>query len=193
MSAVLGEYELDKTYEDGKQYADDDKLRVRFEVRAVQNEFKSKQEGRPIFYDQEYIQIIVPGSREISTFPMDDNYKRRFKRAYDNWKANTEQHTINGTVLSEMTWLSKSQIAELNYSNIFTVEDLAELSDVNAQKFMGNNQMRDRAKRYLEAARGEAPMLKMQAELEQRDNHIAVLNRKVEELQAAFEKMDKRK
>jgi hypothetical protein len=192
MSFAAGIYDHDKTYEDGKQFSDDDKLYVKFEVRAVRNEFKSNQEGRPIFYDQEYIQIIVPGSRDISTFPLDDHYKGRFRKAYDKWKANTEATTIDGTLLSELPWLSKSQIAELNYSNIHTVEQLANLSDANALKFMGNHSMRERAKNYLAAAAGEAPMLKLQAELEQRDNHIQVLTRKVEELTAAFEKLDKK-
>ena len=39
------EFEGDKTYEDGKQYSDDDKLLVKFEVRAVKNEFETEQAG----------------------------------------------------------------------------------------------------------------------------------------------------
>lgn len=193
MSAVMSEYELDKTYEDGKQYSDDDKLMVRFEVRAVKHEFKSNEAGRPIFYDAEYIQIIVPGSREISVFPMDDSYKRRFKARYDKWKTDHEEMKIEGTLLSELTWMGKSQIAELNFANIHTVEQLANMADVDAKNFMGNFQLRERAKKYLEQAAGAAPMLKMQAELEKRDNHIEVLERKVAELSKSFEELSQRK
>jgi hypothetical protein len=194
MSFVMGSsYEGDKTYEDGRQYADDDKLRVRFEIHAVKHEYESNQQGRPIFYDAEYIQIVTPGSRDVSTFPLDEHYKRRFAKAYAKWKAEGDQLKIQGTLLAELPWLTKSQIAELNYSNIQTVEQLAEMSDINAMKFMGNFQLRERAKNFLLAAAGEAPALKLQAELEQRDNHIQVLERKIEELTAAFERMDQKR
>lgn len=192
MSVSIGEFEGDKTYEDGKHYADDDKLLVRFETRAVKNEFRSNKEGRPIFEDADYIQIIIPGSRDISSFPMDDQYKRRFRKRYEDWLGNREATRIDGTLLAELSWMTKSQIAELNYSNIFTVEQLANLSDTHARQFMGNHQMRDRAKNFLAQAAGEAPMLRLQAELEQRDNHIAALEKKIDDLTAAFEKMEKK-
>lgn len=182
-------YDEDKTYEDGKQYADDDKLLTRFETKAVYNKSKSDREARPIFDEVEYISIITPGSRDVFTTPLDDSYKRRFKKRYDKWFADKDNTRIEGTILAELPWLTKSQIAELNYSNIHTVEQLANLSDVNAMQFMGSHQLRDRAKKYLEATKGEAPMIQLQAALEQRDNHIQVLERKVEELTASFERM----
>ena len=194
MSFVIGnEYDGDKTYEDGKQYIDDDKLPVRFEVRAVKNEYRSRTEGRPIFEDCEYIQIVIPGSREIMTYPIDENYKRRFKKRYEDWKANSTAQTVNGTLLAELSRMSKIPIAELNHSNVFTVEQLANLSDVNATQFMGNFGLRERAKNYLAAAAGEAPMLKLQAELEQRDNRIEVLQNQIKEMQASIAEMQKRK
>jgi len=192
MSFSLGNvYEEERTYEDGKQYADDDKLRVRFDVRAVKHEYESTQQGRPIFYNQEYIEIVIPGSRDVSIFPLDDHYKRRFAKAYAKWKAEGGgEQTINGTLLAELPWMTKSQIAELNYFNVQTVEQLAEMNDTNATKFMGNFKLRERAKNFLAAAAGEAPALKLQHELEQRDSQIEVLNRKIEELTAAFERLD---
>ena len=53
-------------------------------------------------------------------------------------------------------------IAELHYSNITTVEQLANLSDANAQQYMGNfRKLRERAKNFLQAAAGEAPAIKL--------------------------------
>lgn len=187
MSTLM--YDEERTYEDGKQYADDEKLLVRFEIRAVKHEFKSKEAGRPIFEDCEYISIIIPGSRDIFTTPVDEHYKARFRKRYEDWKTREDKERISGTILSEVPWLTKSQIAELQYSNVYTIEQLANLSDTNASKFLGNHELRERAKRYVEAAKGEAPLIKMTAELAERDNQIEVLNRKVAELTAAFEKM----
>jgi hypothetical protein len=186
---MSNEHDQERTYEDGKQYADDERLAVKFETRAVKHEFKSMQEGRPIFYDQEYILIMTPGSRELFSAPVDDHYKARFKVRYDKWKANHDDQHMEGTLLAELPWLTKSQIAELNYSNVHTVEQLANLSDVNAQQFMGNAKLRERAKKYLEAAAGAAPLLKMEQALEQRDLHIQTLERNLEMLKAQVEKM----
>jgi hypothetical protein len=182
-------YDSDTTYEDGKQYKDDDKLFVKFFTKPLHNEFKSSKEGRPIFDEVEYISIITPGSRDIFTTPLDDLYRRRFKKRYDGWQANKDATKVEGTLLSEMAWLTQGQIAELNYSNVFTIEQLANLSDANAQQFLGNFKLRERAKLYLEQATGDAPLLRLQAELEQRDMKIEVLTKQMSDLQASFEKM----
>lgn len=187
-------YDEEKTYEDGKQHADDKKLLVRFDTRAVKNEFQTNLMGRPIFDEVEYIQIIVPGSRDVSNFPMDDGYRNRFREAYEKWKLTKKDEPMaSGTLLAELPWMTKSQIAELNYCNVFTVEQLAGLSDVNAMQFMGNQKLRERAKNFLAAAEGEAVATKLQQELEQRDNQIEVLNRKINDLTSAFEKLEKQK
>lgn len=195
MSFATGVYDEERTYEDGKQFADDEKLLVKFEVRAVKNEFRSTKEGRPCYDDVDYIHIIIPGSRDISVYPMDEVYKKRFRKRYDAWKASEENIAFaqGGTILAELPWMTKSQIAELNLANVYTVEQLADMSDTNARQFMGNFQLRERAKNFIAAAKGEAPMLKLQAELEQRDNHIEVLQRQVDELKTAFEQMQKKK
>jgi len=193
MSFSSNVYDGDQTYEDGKQYADDKKLAVKFEIRPFKMDYLSAKEGRPIYQDMEYISIIIPGSRDVLTAPLDDAYKARFKERYDRWKADNNPEFLQGTILSELPWITKSQVAELAHNNVRTVEQLAGLSDANASQFMGNHQLRERAKKYLEAAAGEAPLTRMQAELEQRDNHIQVLERKVEELTAAFEAMNKPK
>jgi hypothetical protein len=183
-------YDQERTYEDGKQFADDDKLFVKFEVRPLHNKHLSDIEGRPIFQDEEYISIITPGSRDVFTTPLDDTYRRRFKKRYTDWKDNNTAAKIDGTLLSELPWLTKSQIAELNYSNVFTIEQLASLSDANAMQFMGNHKLRERAKLYLDQAKGDAPMLKLQSALEERDLRVQTLERKLEELTAALERQN---
>jgi hypothetical protein len=47
---------------------------------------------------------------------------------------------------------------------------------------MGFNTLKRRAKLFLEAAEGNAPMEKMSALLEERDNEIEVLKRNMEEM-----------
>lgn len=187
-------YDEERTYEDGQQHADDKRLLVRFDVRAVKNEYLSNKEGRPIFQDEEYIQIIVPGSRDVMTAPLDETYKRRFADRYKRWKEDVGkvQH-IQGTPLSEVSWMTRSQVAELAMNNVYTVENLADMSDIDAMKFMGSHELRKRAKNFLQAAANEAPLTRLQQELEQRDNHIKTLEQKLEAMQAALDKLQSKK
>lgn len=195
--AMLGVYDEPRTYEDGNHHAGDEKLFVTFSTRAVKNEYKSNQAGRAIFEEVEYIRIIIPGSRDVLDTPLDDSYRRRFADRYAKWKANREaEQTMEGTLLAEMPWMTKSVIAELNAVNVHTVEQLVGMPDVLAKDIMGNFQLRERAKNFLEAAKNEAPMLRLQQELEQRDLHIQTLERQQaaqqEQINALKQQLQKR-
>lgn len=187
-------YDEERTYEDGNQHADDKRLLVRFDIRAVKNDYLSNKEGRPIFEDVEYIQIIVPGSRDVLTTPLDEQYRRRFADRYRRWKEDVSkvQHIV-GTPLAEVSWLTRSQVAELAVQNVYTVENLADLSDIDAMKFMGSHELRKRAKNFLQAAANEAPLTRLQQELEQRDSHIKTLEMKIAAMEAALEKLASKK
>lgn len=160
-----------EVYEDGQQFKDDAKLVVMFQYLPVKDQVRSDQEGRPCFVDVEYITIIVPGSRDTLVTEVTDQYRNRFRKQYDNWKARIED-PASGTPLKELPWMTVSQVMEFAAMNVKTVEQLVNLPDSIAQKFMGFHQIKDRAKRFLEAAAGEAPSLKLEAELRSRDEKL---------------------
>ena len=56
----------------------DSRLNVKFYQRAVQNNFKSSLEGRPIMEMRDFILIEVPGNQTLSidTFAQDEDKKR---------------------------------------------------------------------------------------------------------------------
>lgn len=168
-------------YEDGNQYKDDDKLAVKFEMRAIPLVKESEKEGRPMFKDIPYIYIITPGSRDIMATEATPEYQRRFKKQWENFLAR-EATPETGTPLAEVPWLSKSQVAEMNANNVRTVEQLANLPDNLSNGVMGYHMLKDRAKRYLEAAAGEAPMLQLEAKLKERDAKIEAQQAQIEEL-----------
>ena len=112
---------------------------------------------------------------------VNDSYRRRFAKQYANFKAGREA-AESGTPLSALVWLTPSQIMELNSLNCRTVEQLAGMSDQLSQKFMGHHAMKQRAQAYLEFAKDAAPMLKLQAELEKRDDQIATMQKQIEAL-----------
>lgn len=168
-------------YEDGQQFKDDAKLVVKFEYLPVKNHVKSDEAGRPVFEDVEYITIIVPGQRDTLVTEVTDQYRQRFAKQYSNWKARVSD-PMSGTPLSELPWMSVSQVAEFQALNVKTVEQLVGMSDAAAQKFMGYATIKARAQRFLDAAQGAAPDLKLEAALKERDDKIALMEQQMTEL-----------
>jgi hypothetical protein len=164
------------------RYAMDSKLMVNFYVRAVQNNFKTSQEGRPIFDEVEFIRIIIPGdTKTIIDTKVNPEYRHRFADKYERFQKGLAQ-AQSGTPLEVWPQMTVGQVAELKAMHISTVEQLADLSDVLAQKIMGSHQLRQKAQAFLEAAAGEAQNSKMAAELEKRDVEIAALKEQMAQI-----------
>ena len=151
----------------------DDKLLVKFHIQPKQNQHKTEDAGRPIFEDKTYITIRVPGNKQsIIIRPLRETDKKRFPA---HWKAYEEggvEEFVSGTPLEAWPALGRSQIEELKYFNIRTVEQLAGMNDSDAQGFMGMNTLKGKAAVYLEAAKGGAPMEKWQSDMEELQNKI---------------------
>jgi len=162
----------------------DNKLLVHFEMRPHLDKPKTKAEGRPIFSPREYVNIIVPGDRHnIVCRPVSDLDRRRFPRQYAAFKNNVEQNT-SGTPLDTVPWITREQVEELKFFKIKTLEHLAELSDINAQKFAGIQKLRQKAKDHIERAKLDAPAAALQEELRTRDIKIAQQEKLLTELAA---------
>lgn len=160
-----------------------------FYMEAEQDLVKSLEEGRPIFKESPYVMIMTPGDqssvvrRPIRTghHPKDDN--NRFAVEYNAFLNNMEQ-PIEGTLLSEWPQISKSQCLELDALHIKTVEQLANLNDGAASQYMGMQDLKSRAKAWIELASAEAPLAFMTAQLEERDDAIASMKNTMLEMQA---------
>lgn len=163
-------------------------LNVVFKMHSHYDDAKTRDEGRPIFEMREYIMITIPGDITGNVFrPAFQWDKERFPEQYLRFKAGQEQ--VHGTPLSEWSEISRAQVDELAFFKIQTVEQLASVSDGNAQKFLGLSQLRDKAKRHLENLASEAPLLKVQAELSERDEKLATQANQIAQLQAIVEQL----
>ncbi len=166
------EIDFQMNFEDAQQSEADKKLLVIFYKRAEKNEAKSAEAGRPIFDEFDAVKILTPGSKDTYTGDATPDYQQRFPTQWARYKAGQSQD-MAGTPLSLLPWLGMGQVAELNAVGCHTVEHLAGMSDALSQKFMGHHQMKQRAQQYLDAAKGNAPLLKMESELQKRDETIA--------------------
>jgi len=164
------------------RFAMDSKLYVTFYVRPIKNAFRSEQEGRPIFEEREYIKIIVPGdSKTTVDCPVTDEFRGRFEKQYEKFKKGLAQ-AVEGTPLEMWPQMTVGLCAELKAMNISTVDQLAALDDSKAQKIMGSHELRRKAQLFLSAAKGEAENNKITAELQKRDDEIALLKMQMQQL-----------
>ena len=171
-------------FEEQQQQEADKKLFVIFYKDAIKNEFKSTEAGRPIFDEIDLVKILAPGSRDNFVGDATEHYQNRFPAQWAKYKAGRDQ-VMSGTPLNELPWLSIGQIAEMKAVNVHTVEQLCSIPDNMANKFMGYHAIKQRAQLYLDNARDNAPLLKMEAELQKRDDQIAELKAAVDAMTAA--------
>lgn len=159
----------------------DEQLLVKFEIKAKLDSDATAKEGRPIYRDMEYINIRAPGSSDNVIRPATQRDKDRFPRHYSAFqnRVNDEEY-VEGTLLSEWPVCNRSQVEELAFFGVKTVEQLANTSDANGQAFMGFNGLKRKANEWLEAAAQGVQLSEMLQELAKRDELIAEMSAKLD-------------
>lgn len=161
--------------------AGDENLLVRFFLHPKQDHDASETEGRPVFKDAEYLEIITPGNKDnIISRPSSEIDRKRFPRHYAAFKARADQTIVEGTPLAEWPGITRSLVEELKFSHIHTVEQLLAVSDADAQKFQGLNAIKDKARKFLETAKGQ------NSELESLKAENATMQERLAALEAAL-------
>lgn len=160
----------------------DEKLVAFFRLHAKKNTTKSLEAGRPIYEDEEVVEIHFPASREVSVFPgwamshwqIDPEtgsqypvtYRERFKRQYEQFKAKAAQTKV-GTPLQEAPFISAGKRLELQGQNIYTVEQLASVEGAELKNLgIGGRDLKNAACEYIERGTNRASDMKLHAELE---------------------------
>ena len=161
-----------------------------FYRRAVQDKLSSEKEGRPIFREEDYIQIHIPGDKNtiIDRKVRDDDRKRWAVQ----WQAYVDNATqpINGTPLEQWPALSVSQIAELKALHVPTIEVLSELPESGLQKIgMGAREMQARARAFLEVSKNNGVFEKIAAENTRLQDQIEMLSKNNQELEKRLEQL----
>lgn len=116
----------------------------------------------------------------------DATYKRRFSKMWWNFQQSLSQE-LSGFPLRDWPALTRAQVEELNYMNIFTVEQLATVADVFGAKIMGFYDMRRKAIAYLEQAKDSAFAQKMANENKELRDQLAANQAEIKRLSDMFE------
>lgn len=155
-----------------------------FGLHPRKNEAKSKEAGRPIYDDVEYIQILLAGDKgSVIHRPATHQDKLNYSREYAAFKAGEDQEAASGTPLKDLPGITRGLVEEARYFKVFTVEHLAEMPEANVQNLgMGWSALRQRARDYIAAAAGLAPLEKLRGENAELRGQMEALKKQMSEL-----------
>ena len=121
-----------------------------FYMRAVENKRESEAEGRPIFDEVPFVEILIPGDKyNCPDVKVSDEHKQRWPAQWANFLAKREQH--EGTLIEHWPYMSVKRVAELKALNFFTVEQVAEASDAALDEIgLGARDLQQRARHFLQ-------------------------------------------
>jgi len=158
----------------------DSRLAVKFYKRAVKLEHESNEAGRPIFKDFDFVRIMVAGDNltEIDTYAQ-EHHKQRFPKQWLQYQASQDSsNEIHGTPVEQWPLISQSQAQELRGIKFYTVESIANASDLQLQRIgmiagMSPHSFRDKAKSFLNLANESAEAAKRDEEINQLKQELA--------------------
>lgn len=146
--------------------AADKSVYVKFYLHPVIDEAESDKAGRPVYKEKEYIEIRTPGQQNnIIKRPVTDMDRQRFRKAYRAFKEGAEEQLI-GTPLTEVAWITRSQVEELSFLRIRTVEHLAGLGDDICGKHVGLYKLKQKAQQVIADGEKNAPFAQLQSQHE---------------------------
>lgn len=168
---------------DDSRFAKDAALHVEFSRKPVLNTAMSKEQGRAVYQEEDFIRIHVPGDKlTVIERPVDEIDQRRFADRYARWKSGQGEAVV-GTPINALPGMTQSKVEEYRFFKVMTVEQLAEAPDNLGAKFMSFHADKQRAKAFLEVAAGNAPLEKMREELQSRDTEIEEMKAQIASLQ----------
>ncbi len=160
-------------------------LVVRFYMGTKPDEKASEKEGRPIFKEREFVQILIPGDKTLTIDrPVMASDRARFPRQYAAFK-NSQGEAVLGTPLIGWPAVTETQRKELEFFNIRTVEALASVADGFASNMMGVQGLKLAAQKFIAQSKDSAVVNKLNAELAQRDILLATMQEQLAELMKA--------
>jgi hypothetical protein len=168
---------------------------VEFFLQAVPDERASREQGRPIFKEEEMVKIQLVGDRDNNLvarahekFQMEKGsgrhitYAERFPDHYKAFKEKREEASI-GTPLDHVPFLTAAQRAELGHYGIKTADHLAATPDSALKP--GWRAWRDQTRVWLGEADKAAEVGKVQAENNELRDRLARLEEMLAQQQEA--------
>jgi hypothetical protein len=167
--------------------------RFHVERQRITDEF-DPETGLPRYRTIELVDLLVPGDKNsIPTKRVTPEIKQRFAREYAAWKAaghSNEAQIGEGLPLQHWPQIPRELAAGLGHANVFTVEQLARLSDSQCQirGTLGLRKYRDMAAAYIDASKAAAPIAELEKKNEALEKQVSLMQKQMEQMQENFQK-----
>lgn len=171
-------------------YGDDSAVMARFDDDMVKNEYRSSTEGRVVYDHMIRVDLEYPGNN-LSTYSYrfspeegqkGNQWTQRFPRQWQAFLDQKEQ-VPDGTPIEMWPPLDKKRVFEMKAMKIFTVEQVAALTDTTGPNMgLEWRKMRDMAIAYLKPEVGQAALAKLTREKEDQETRIRVLEAQLSQL-----------
>ena len=159
-----------------------DRRNAEFFVGTKLHGLRTEAEGRPVHVPVVLLKVFHPGERYPLIVEKQPHHEFEFARQWAAFQAG-EQADAEGTPISVLFPTNEALVRTLRGRHIFTVEQLADLSEPGIQGLgMGARRHVERAKQYLDAARGGAANHKLQAQLEREAEKRTALEAEMEQM-----------
>lgn len=174
-------------------------LIVTFKEVAQKNEEETRKQGFDVFDNVLIAEVTAGGQQAKSTviheierkLPSGEVkpnvfYSRKYASVLDQYKTGRKD-IGTGTPLHFLEGMDAGRIATLKAQGVHFIETLAAVAESSSTAdVMGFREMVAKAKRFLELREKNAPMVKMDSELKERDAKIANLERQLSDLIQRF-------
>ena len=153
--------------------------------------------GLPVFRTVEYVELLIAGDKSNApTKRVNDGIREQFHEQYTFWKAKKANPDMVGDGIPLSLWpVMPAEMAKaLEYINVFTVQQLANLSDQAISKpgAIGLRDMREKAKAFMESAKSMAPIAALEKENSDLRKRLDLLQSQMNQLlEAAPELVEK--
>lgn len=143
--------------------------------------------GLPLYRTIELVELLIPGDKgNAPVKKVNDGIRDQFRAEYDRWKATGKSAEIgdNGVPLSNWPQIPKEMVAGLQHANVYTVEQLAALSDSQCQirGTLGLRKYRDMAAAFIDSSRAAAPIAALSHENDLLKNRLALVEKQLEQM-----------
>lgn len=161
---------------------------AKFYTQSVKDEALTASRGRYASREIEMIRIIIPGDKhnvvERRIKPTD---AVKYPREYEAFRK-MEDFVPDGTLLSNWGLISRAQVDDLKYQNIYTVEQLSQISDENLPALgLGARKLRKHAEEFLKASETGRASAQLVEENSRLSASVSLLTKQIEELSRRFE------
>jgi hypothetical protein len=167
--------------------------RFHVERQRIEGEF-DEETGLPKYRTVELVDLLIPGDKNNTpTKRVTPEIKHRFAVEYARWKAagsSNDEALGVGLPLTQWPQIPKELAAGLAHANVFTVEQLAGLSDSQTQirGTIGLRKYRDMAAAFIDSSKAAAPIAALEKKNEALENQLALMQKQMQQMEENFEK-----